>query len=293
MKLSLDNSALSLLKCDVCFERTVLDGYHALKDNEALFGDAYHKCHEHLDKGVDPTEVVEKVFSDAPSVDKTKLLKTLVQFRLSHKFPPALVINGKPMIEYKFSFPYTTRPLVNGEILEIDLAGTMDRVHIDPEPDVLVVIDYKTSVGATDYLIAKTKKEYALAFQLPFYSYALYHGILPAAYKPYIEERRYRPELHIAFYNSALPFHRVVNSAYPVEYFNKIIPNVINNRIEQVVKIINNRIMQKPNAYTGFNVYNACLHCAYRAPCQVAGTAREQELMSRFDKRVYNPMNFR
>lgn len=293
MKLQLDNSALSTLVCDRRFELTVLDGLHTLSDREAAFGDAYHKCLEHLDKGVEPVTVVNKVFADAPSVDKTRLLKTLVQFKLSHKFPPALVINGAPMIEYKFSFPYTTRTLANGENLFINLAGTMDRSYIDPDNDQLVILDYKTSVVATDYLIAKTKSEYEMAFQLPFYTYAAYHGIFPAEYKAYIDARRYRTELHIAFYNAALPFHKIVRPAFNEYYFNVIIPQVIENRINHIVNIITSKPASVAAAYTGFNIYGACRTCQFRPACQVAGTSREQELLSRYNRREYNPMNFR
>jgi len=286
-KLLVDNSAISIIgQCQRKYQLAVIKGLHAPKDKTALFGDIYHRALERLDKDEEPAKVVNELFDFAPNIDKIKMLKTLIKFKLGHKKLKPLIINGAPAIEHKFSFLYKfTAPY------EIYLQGTIDLIEHDN--NFLRVIDYKTSVGATKYQVRKTTREYELAFQLPFYVFALYHGILPADLKELITSSQYSTEIWCAFYNMDEPFHRIIRGAFNKEFFNAIIPAIIDSRINQMIEVAELTKQDIPAPYSGMNVYNACANCQFRAACQVAGSAREVELLSHYPVRPYEPLNFR
>ncbi len=297
MILNIDNSAINVQACDRRFELTVIRGLRGGPSLSLESGNVFHKSLEYLDKGMPAEEVVAKVFQDAPTVDKIKLLKILIATKMGPRFPPALVINSTPMIEYKFSIPYhKTYQLCNNDTLIINLTGTIDRVHIYPDTDILEVLDYKTSAGTTDHFVNKARREYEMSFQLAFYLYALYNGILPAEYKSYITARRYRLQILIAFYNLTSNQIKIVpRNSYPEEFLLQEIPRIIELRIEQAARIINSMIADPGTrgAMTGLNIYGYCNTCPFRNPCLVAYTEREAELLARYETIPYDPLTFR
>lgn len=295
MDIYLDNSALSLLHCHRKFQLTVLKGLTTPANPIADFGSAFHKGMELLDKGLPPLEAVNSLLELLPpSVDKVKLLKLLTLFKTSTTVPPPITISNAPAIEFKFKFLYRT---TNG--ISIYLTGTIDRIHIDSTKDLLIVADYKTSAGATDYMIAKTKKEYATAFQLPFYIFCLHQlaqlGMLPAAIKEYLDAGRYRSEIWFAFYNYPNePFTKLPRPAFNKFYLDTIIPAVIDSALDKIMTIIAGDLDNIRAPLTGLTTYQACTHCNFRPACLVAGTDREVEILdNHYIVKPYDPMTFR
>lgn len=295
MELTLDNSALSLLSCQRKFQLTVIDGLYTPRDVTLQIGDLFHKAIEQIHKGDDFTETYNKGIAANPKVNKLLAINLLTAFILTQKLPPPIADdNGEPFIEKKFKYRYKSLIIQpSNESLDINLAGTMDRVQIEPKDDTLEFVDYKTGVDATDYSIAKKLSEYELSFQLPFYVYcALHSGILPAKYKEYVTQRRYRVIIYFAFYNCKPPkFVKLVKNSFNDDFLYREVPLIINSRISDAVNIY--QLKSTPAPHDGMNVYKACSYCQFRPACLAMGTAREDELLSRFLKREYDPLTFR
>jgi hypothetical protein len=141
-------------------------------------------------------------------------------------------------------------------------------------------------------MLDKTLNSYALSFQLPFYLYAVKNfGILPASYLDYINTRKYRMEIILLAYNTAPPtFKRHVRSAFNDDFITREVPLIINNMISKAVEIAG---LSSAAAHTGMTVYKACDNCGFRPACLVMGEAREDEILSRYDVKPYDPLSFR
>lgn len=281
-----------MLSCARKFQLRVVEGRADPKGPEAGFGDAVHKCLEFLDKGDTPENMTDKVMKACPSADIPKALSLLTFYKLHRKMPPPItMLDGTPAVEVKFHKHYG-KFLIPGshEMLDIFLDGTIDRIFI--EDDILVILDYKTTAVGTPYQIDKTLKSYSLSFQLPFYLYALWNfGILPATYLDYLEAGRYRMEIQLLCYSTSPPtFKTHIRQAFSDDFIQREVPLIINAKIQQAVHIAS---LQTSAPHDGFCVYKACDNCSYRNACLVLGTAREQEILSRFDIQVYDPLSFR
>jgi len=288
MKLLLDNSALSLLPCKRRFQLAVVDGLKGHTSASAQFGSAFHTAIEYLDKNLGVDESVDKTFEKYPDVNKLLLMQTVALFRTTKKLPPPIILDdGKPAVEIKFSFPYN-----HGE-QDIELCGTIDRIHLDEEKDILVILDYKTAGDVTDYKIAAKLDSYSLSFQLPFYVFCLLNsGILPARYKDYLVNGRYRVELLIVFYAAQPPrFKTLSKQAFNSDFITREVPLIIETRAKEAMDIV--ALGSSPAPHDGMNIYKYCDYCDFRNACLVMGSEREVELLSRFEKKTYNPMEFR
>ncbi len=294
-ELLIDNSALSTLACKRRFQLTVIEGIDANSSNPIIrFGSAFHTVVEHLNKSPDLAAAMKIGQEKYPDIDHSKLLMTTHLFVASTKLPPPITLSdGTPAVEVKFKFHYGDFLTTQGQALRIYLAGTIDRIYYDPKADRLVILDYKTSPIATDSGIQTKKQDYELSFQLPFYTFALSKcGILPAEWQRYIVERKYRTEISLVFYEARPPkFVTVARGAFNDDFLFREVPFIINQHIRDIVAIA--ELGKAPAPHDGMTVYNACKYCSYRPGCLHMGTYQEEEFLSRFGKRIYNPLAFR
>lgn len=291
MNLHLDNSAISLLHCKRRFQLTVIEGKRSIPNEIANTGNAIHVMLELLDKGHSVDDAIATIRERYPDVDHAKVISTITLYKSLNKLPPPLDLDNGPAIEVKFHHPYVSVDTASGAV-SVDLQGTIDRIHIDPITDTLVIMDYKSGVASTDYQIAKSISEYDLSFQLPFYVHALkVSGILPAVYKPYLNEHRYRTEIHFLFYNNKPPiFKRRSWPAFNSDFLDREVPYIINNKIAEAIAVAQ---LDVPAPHDGMNVYKACGYCPFKPACLSMGTSREEEFLSQFEVTPYAPLSFR
>lgn len=290
MKLSLDNSALQLLSCKRRFQLTVIEGKVTESNDVLNYGNALHVMLEYLDKG-HPVDVAYSTIKERyPKIDHAKILRATTAYLGQVKSPPAIELDSGPAIELKFSFHYGQVETPTGPV-DITLEGTMDRIYL--RDDWLIFRDYKSGVGATDYQMDKTYEEYDLQFQLPFYVYCMKNsGTLPAVYRDYIENHRYRTEIHFIFYNAS-PLPRIRKRDWPPynsDFIDREVPSIIHARIREAVEVAQ---LTTPAEHTGMNVYKACGYCPFKIACLNMGTEKEIEYLSRFETKPYDPKSFR
>lgn len=288
-KLMLDNSAISILNCARKYQLICIEGRRPPSSDEQLYGSAQHVALELFDRGHKSIETVLPVLGERFGPKSlTKVTAVTSTFRSQAKLPPPITIADRPAVEVKFSWPYTTI-----RDYEIHLCGTIDKIYLDEASDILVFADYKTSAAGTPYAMAKAQGEYQTAFQLPFYVYNLKNcpDLLPAHYKEYIRDNRYRIEIWLLFHNaSPIKCVPVSHGPFPVDFIDREIESIIRHRAEDAVRIAE---LTSPAPHTGFTVYKACENCAFRPGCLSVGSEREIEYISRFDQVPYDPMSFR
>ncbi len=278
----LDNSAFSLLYCDRRFELRVKRGlFTPFQGGKAPheFGSAVHTGIELIDKGADIDEIFKKLFADYPDANREKLVKAIGAIVTMPKRPPVITLNnGKPALEVKFDYNYK----------DIKLAGTIDRIEDDD--DILVIRDYKT---AGDFSEGKAKdklENYELTFQLLFYAWSLVKlDILTEAYARILLARKFRMEYTVIFYNlDPIKVKTVVIRPPTLE--NSHYDSMIENLIARAKAIVDS---PERASMTGLTVYNGCKYCEFRRACKVAGTEEEEQILSRFETKEYNPLTFR
>lgn len=292
MKFHLDNSAFSMLNCARKFQLRVVEGLVDPPGPEAAFGSAVHTGLELLDKGISPDDMLSAIHKQHFGTNIPGALSLITFYKATNKLPPPLILaNGLPAVEVKFSYKHSSLIIPNShELLDIFLEGTIDRMHIDK--DILVIQDYKTTAVGSSYQLDKTLSSYALSFQLPFYLYAVKNfGILPASYQDFIDSRKYRMEIHLMAYNTSPPtFKKHIRHAFNDDFIDREVPLIINSKIQEAVNIAG---LSSAAPHTGMTVYKACDNCGFRPACLVMGEAREDEILSRYDKATYDPLSFR
>lgn len=291
MNITLDNSALSLLSCRRRFQLTVIHGLISQPSIYAQMGDAFHKVLECLDAGKSVDVALKEALDRNPQVEKLPLVSLVTAFKATQKLPSPIEIAGKLAIEFKFRWLYGSYLTDAGKKINVYLAGTIDRIFLDKK--ILVFLDYKT---AADYSIDKQKAkmdDYELAFQLPWYVYnMLQSGLLPEKYVDMIKNNQYRTEVLFAFYSPSPPIFRTLkHEPFNVDFLYREIPTIINNKISDAIKIT--QLSNNPAPHDGMCVYKACSYCPYRVACLHMGSDKEEELLSRFQRKEYNPLTFR
>lgn len=291
MEINLDNSALSTLSCRRKFQLTVLEGLvNPIPDKAIETGNTAHKVLEDVDLGLSIDDAIAK--NENINVDPLTIRKIITFFVATNKLPPPIVMtDGKPAVEVKFKYHYGKYLLPNGDSIDVNLSGTIDRIHV--ENDRLIITDYKTAADGSEYLQDKKKESYRLSFQLPFYIFALLKsGILPAEYETLLRERKYSAQFILMFYNNNPPrFVRVPFSAYPDYFIHNEVPYIINTKIAAAIEVM--KLKNEPAPHDGMTVYKACEYCDFRPACLHMGEARGAEYLERFSRRVYDPMTFR
>jgi len=295
MDILLDNSAISTLSCRRKFQLTVLEGLTSpIRDKSLSFGDAVHKVFEGVDKGQDLDYAIT---ANESNVDPLTLRRTTTFFHATQHLPPPISIKDKdsgelkPAVELKFKYHYGKYLTESHKSIDVYLCGTIDRIYI--EHNKLVILDYKTAADGSEYQQDKKVQSYSLTFQLPFYIYALLRsGILPAEYEELIKTRNYRTTIFLIFYNSNPPRYVPVNFApYPDYFLYNEVPYIINAKVAEAIKVA--ELKNDPAPHDGMTVYKACEYCQFRPACLHMGTEKETEYLERFQKRIYNPMEFR
>lgn len=293
MNISIDNSALKLLSCRRRFQLTVIEGRHSPGDTSLYFGSAVHKLLEWLDLGEDPVTLPEKLqeYIGDTNVDIGKVFTLVTLYRLSKKLPPPIMLNDRPAVEVKFSFPYANIIGANNELINVNLVGTIDRIYIDDRSDILVIQDYKTSASC-GYGKKTVMDEYDLDFQVPFYLWCLLNsGILPASYKDYLENRRYRLEIHFLFHNETPPdFKTYIHGPFPEDFLSREVPSILNSKLRDALAVAQ---LTTIAPHDGMTVYKACTYCPFRPACLYMGSSRELDYIRRFPITPYDPLSFR
>lgn len=291
MDIILDNSALSLLSCKRKFQLTVLEGRKPPGNQFSDFGNAFHKAVELIDQGLDASAAYHEATKDVGRIDKLQLLTLLTCFKATQKLPPAITIQDKPAIEFKFKWFYGSYVTEQGKKVDIWLCGTIDRIYLDGET--LVFLDFKTAADYSDSSQKSKQEEYVLAFQLPWYVWnMLKSGLLPQEYIDKINNHQYRIEILLAFYTPSPPvFKKVTHGPFNDHFLHHEIPLIINNKIKDAINIT--QLGNQVAPHDGMTVYKACTYCAFRAGCLHMGSEKEIEFVSRFDKVTYDPLTFR
>src|SRR5574343_731151 len=254
MRLNIDNSAIQLLPCKRRFQLTVIEGKVTESNTILQHGNAMHVMLVYLDKGRPVDEAFAKIKEEYPKIDHTKILMAVNTYLLTNPLGTPLQLDSGPSVELKFDIPYGTVLSPHGPV-DVHLVGTIDRIYV--KDDYLIIRDYKSGVGATDYLMDKTYAEYDLTFQTPFYLYCLKNsGILPAVYKEYIENHQYKTEIHFIFYNASPP--RIKKRQWPAynsDFIDREVPYIINARIQEAIAVAQ---LTVPAVHDGMNVYKMC-----------------------------------
>lgn len=293
MEINLDNSAFSLLSCEYKFQKVVIEGLTS-SNPSTEFGDVVHKALEYQDHGLTRIEVIDKLSKNCPNTDIPKALTLLTFFNATVKLPPPIMLlDNRPALEVKFKHKYVQHIIPgSSELLTVNLVGTIDRLYIDN--DTLVIADYKTTAAATAYAIEKVERSYALAFQLPFYFYCLlnfFDGMLPAGYKDYLINHKYRMEIILLCHNTNPPtFRKYIRPPFNDDTILREIPMIINHKINSALAIA---ALTSQAPKTGFTVYGACDNCNLRPACLSSGTALEADIISSYERKPYNPLSFR
>ncbi len=255
-------------------------------------GSAFHTLQEHMRKGKSSDEALAIAMERHPTVkDIYKPLRSVTLYRGSTKLPPPIEIAGVPAIEHKFCFHYGSFIVPNQpEPVEVYLLGTIDDLHLDD--DTLVFLDYKHSAAFTPAHQDRIMEAQLTSFQLPFYVWAMHRsGTLPAEHQERITQGKYRSELHFIFGSAEPPkIRKQRRAAFPYDFLFGEVPHIVNARIALAIEILS-----APGSAThdGFCVYGACTNCAYRIACLECGTDKEVDYLSRFPRRVYDPLTFR
>lgn len=291
MNIRIDNSAISTLSCKRKFQLTVLEGLYGPPSEQLIFGNAFHTAVEYLDKGIPLDEAITLTLDKHPT-DKLKLFTTLTFFNLQVKLPPAYVYADKQFIEYKFCFPYGHHIMPDGSWVNIELVGTIDRIYYDNK-NTLHILDYKTAADVKHDSIAAKKATYALAFQRAFYTFALLKDEkTPPEIVESIKSNNYSTHIFNIFHNcKPIKFVDTDYPPFPPDYLYREVPMIINNKITEALSVISRRDQAAP--HDGFTVYKACDYCDFRIACLAVGTSQELDYLSRFPRRVYNPLEFR
>jgi hypothetical protein len=290
MNLHIDNSAFQLLHCKRRFQLTVIEGRRAEPGDVLNMGNAIHVMLEHLDKGSSVEDAIKLIRERYPKIDHAKVIAAVTVYKSTDKSPPPIELASGPAVEVKFKYPYASVLTPSGEKVDVDLVGTMDRIYL--RDDWLIFRDYKSGLASTDYQVDKSMAEYDLAFQLPFYVFCMKNsGTLPAVYKDYIENHRYRTEIHYLYYNFQVPkIKRRDWQPFNSDFIDREVPYIINAKIREAIEVASLNI---PAPHDGMNVYKACGYCPFKPACLSMGTDREIEYLNRFETTPYDPLSFR
>lgn len=166
-----DNSALSLLNCDLRFQLTVRDGYKRSDQVALAKGNAFHFAMEHIARRNASTSEAAAIVQEGCGRYEVfqympQIMQAVMQCMALRIPPPVIRPDGTPMVEVKFSEPYQ----VNG--YDLNIQGTIDLIAINTfnGRKALHFLDYKsTSIFKTESLGDK----YASGSQLRFYRWAM------------------------------------------------------------------------------------------------------------------------
>lgn len=292
MKILLDNSAFSTLSCRRQFQLTVLHGLYSPPSEALSIGSIVHTALEHMDHGRSLEETGEILRAQYQTIPP-KALTAITMLAISGKLfeHPVVNIGETQGIEYKLCYHYGRYVTERNTEYEVYLAATLDRIYMDG--NILVIRDYKTAQNVKDYSCKEKIRSYDMAFQLPFYVYALLKSnLLSEEQAACIKEHRYRTEHVLIFYNAQpARVHIEPHPAFSDTFLYQEIPDIIAAKVADAIKIAG--YQDTPAPKDGMTVYKACEFCQYRPACLKAGSAYETEYLDRFSRRDYNPLTFR
>lgn len=285
--LVLDNSAFSLLYCKRRFQLTAVNGLRGADSPTAAFGNAFHTGAEVLDKTNDVMAMIQELAKKDYGENQMKLVEALTLLHLTKKQPPALMlVDGRIGIEVKFLIPSYYQALG----YTIDLAGTIDRIHI-ADDGYLEIVDYKSAADFKEAGQRAKMEEYENSFQLPLYYLACLNGdFLPEHAKALIREGKYRTKYIYIFYN-AVP--QIIRESVFAAYDPSFIGRAERTLIYMMHEAINVAEAITPAPYTGMSTYKGCTYCPFRPGCAAHNYTEEIAFLTRFTQTPYNPLTFR
>lgn len=184
LQINIDSSALRNAHCEMKFWNTVIKGYRSkLLSEDIEFGIAFHLCAKIASETGSIGEGMRKAYQHYSTKqvlksEKKKFLTPIFlgkvcqewyesEIRKNDSFEILTDINNenKPLVEQKFKLPF-----YSGQVCDIFLTGTMDKITRHRRNGLLAVGDYKTTSfwNKQEYL-----DEYKLSGQLRFYTLAL------------------------------------------------------------------------------------------------------------------------
>ena len=282
---------------------TVVSGYtSAVNSSDIEYGSAVHefiKSMRYFPERYDLATAAALKRFDVPMtvkpqkryMDKNHLLKTCLNYwqqYLSKDQYQTLVVNGSPLSEVKFSYPY-----YSDNELEVALCGTLDDISKHTHGN-YALRDYKTtSVGKVDdYLSA-----YELSPQLLFYRMLVryYARSYPDSIFAELEAKNLAACIEGIFLRGAdkpVEYKRsevFVFKSEQIDEFEKL----VYAKIMQLVEYVKQEVLPHREGMLNGNCSTVYGSCKFFAVCKQNDEIARQGMLDRyFTKREYNPLKF-
>ncbi len=291
----LNASSLKKRTCRRAYGLTV-NGYKgdAGDTTQMDLGSAMHKYAEVYSRTAGEHDVaVVETLKRWPKVDRVTIMRAAAR-RADVLIPPAIMVNGAPLIEAKFEVPWLS-VVVNGILYQIVLCGTMD--HLGYAENGVRLIDYKSTSYA---LIKYAMDKYIHETQFKFYMWVLWHfgaGMLPLEYFNMVREGRFSMQTCIIQVAAKEPRWALDTKRYMSEHQYKMYEAALRAELPQMVMDYDatNRIWPDDNILaklpppTGA-LNNSCQYCGYKSFCHAKNEHDAITAFNTFELTEYNPI---
>ena len=279
-----DFSALATLACGRKYQLACAMGLDT-SSKDTNWGSGFHKYREARNMGCEE-QVPNLVLPIAAEYkleppEATKLLTAALSYDNTQPIIlPARDNTNRPLVEWKFSFPYLTT-----DKYRILLCGTVDFIYIKR---CLVFRDYKTT-NKTRELDAH-EASYIASFQIPFYLYCIQHHLahlLGDQARDLAEAGHLYGEYQNIYKNFTPP--KITESSPIRPWDREEVEAVLHPLIGKILSI-HDRADMYPLEGT---VTGACKNCAFFNACLCYDDEQRDNMLANFPRRIYDPMKFR
>lgn len=283
----IDYSALSQLICKRRYQLNCVWGCESTDEN-LEFGKGGHYFLEMRGKQDNrPNTTLAMEILGRVKADQDKLLRMMSAW--DSKYPPfpdpLLDLEGHPLVEWKFAFPYA----VIANKYRIVLCGTVDRMFFQGK--VLFFRDYKFLAGGSKYQQEKATNNYLASFQLPFYLYCLQYHLAPF-FPPQIREALERGNVlgqYLLVWKNSIPTGFDETSTIRA-WSRDEVEAVIHNGINEALPL---HELESLAPAEGSLYYDACRICSFNGICLTQDPQRRLNIINKIPRRQYNPLHFR
>lgn len=289
--LYLNASSLKKRTCRRAYGLTV-NGYIGDRGDTTQMdlGSAMHKYAEVYSRTAGEHDVaVVETLKRWPKVDRATILRASSR-RADVVIPTAIMVDGAPLIEAKFSVPWMST-IYNGVLIQIVLCGTMD--HLGYADNGVRLIDYKsTSYAMVKYAIDK----YVHETQFKFYMWVLYRfgaGMLPLEYYNMVREGRFSMQTCIIQVAAKEPRWALDTKRYMSEHQYQMYEHALRAELPQMVEDFANANDEDINANLPPPVgmlNNSCQYCGYKSFCHAKTEDEAYTAFQSFELTTYNPI---
>lgn len=303
----LDNSSMSANDCARKYQLTVCYGVKSQPNADSNFGNAVHRVMEHfvLERSAPLERKMEIIMESANKYNVsaiTKLQKVAMVGDFAINKLPKVVMSAadRPYVEIKFKIHYKdiVSKTATGEAItyRVWLVGTID--YIGHDGNQVVLVDYKTYAGR---MASEKLTEYALKFQLPFYSWILHkfgdRVLGPGIAAQSAAVNAMRAHYYLISHNEPVPTFRLsIGHTYPDRYFDEV-QRVVDDHLCDMIEVWNlgngddGDVEQALK--NGFTRQDACKYCQFKPACITRDDNKERMFVERMAQSPYDPLNFR